>query len=82
MWFRYNPQIIFYHFFCKLNLVVFLALLLSTYGQVQIKCDEMPKNVVSQFMKNLCPFCAAEFVDPKNVMVILLTHISFRKNID
>ena len=38
MWFRYNPQINFYHFFCKLNLVIFLALLvifqallLSTY---------------------------------------------------
>ena len=31
MWFRYNPQIIFYHFFCKLNLVFFQALLLSTY---------------------------------------------------
>ena len=31
MWFRYNPQIIFYHFFCKLNLVIFQALLLSTY---------------------------------------------------
>ena len=46
---------------------------------MQIKCDEMPKNEVSQFMKNLCPVCAAEFVDPKNVMVILLTHISFRK---
>ena len=26
-----NPQIIFYHFFCKLNLVIFQALLLSTY---------------------------------------------------
>ena len=52
------------------------------YGQVQIKCDEMPKNEVSQFMENLCPFCAAEFVDPKNVMVILLTHISFKKKID
>ena len=46
---------------------------------MQIKCDKMPKNEVSQFMENLCPFCAAEFVDPKNVMVILLTHISFRK---
>ena len=52
------------------------------YGQVQIKCDEMPKNEVSQFIENLCPFCAAEFVDPKNVMVILLTHISFRKKND
>ena len=31
MWFRYNPKIIFYHFFCKLNLVIFQALLLSTY---------------------------------------------------
>ena len=31
MCFRYNPQIIFYHFFCKLNLVIFQALLLSTY---------------------------------------------------
>ena len=31
MWFRYNPQIIFYHFFCKLNLVIFQALLLSAY---------------------------------------------------
>ena len=31
MWFGYNPQIIFYHFFCKLNLVIFQALLLSTY---------------------------------------------------
>ena len=31
MWFRYNPQIIFYQFFCKLNLVIFQALLLSTY---------------------------------------------------
>ena len=31
MWFRYNPQIIFYHFFFKLNLVIFQALLLSTY---------------------------------------------------
>ena len=31
MWFRYNPQIIFYHFFCKLNLVIFQAILLSTY---------------------------------------------------
>ena len=49
---------------------------------MQIKCDEMPKNEVSQFMGNLCPFCGAEFVDPKNVMVILLTHISFRKKID
>ena len=31
MWFRYNPQIIVYYFFCKLNLVIFQALLLSTY---------------------------------------------------
>ena len=31
MWFRYNPQIIFDHFFCKLNLVIFQALLPSTY---------------------------------------------------
>ena len=31
MWFGYNPQIIFYYFFCKLNLVIFQALLLSTY---------------------------------------------------
>ena len=54
----------------------------AAYGQVQIKCDEMPKNEVSQFIENLCPFCAAEFVDPKNVMVILLTHISFRKKND
>ena len=53
-----------------------------SYGQVQIKCDEMPKNEVSQFMENMFPFCAAEFVGPKNVMVILLTHISFRKKID
>ena len=49
---------------------------------MQIKCDEMPKNEVSQFMENLCSFCAVEFVDPKNVMVILLTHISFRKKND
>ena len=47
----------------------------DTYGQVQIKCDEMPKNEVSQFMENVCPFCAAEFVDPKNVMVIYYFHI-------
>ena len=33
-------------------------------------------------MDNFCPFCAAEFVDLQNVMVILLTHISFRKKID
>ena len=38
---------------------------LSFYGQVQIKCDEMPKNEVSQFMENVCPFCAAEFVISK-----------------
>ena len=31
MWFGYNLQIIFYHFFCKLNLVIFQALFLSTY---------------------------------------------------
>ena len=31
MWFGYNPRIIFYYFFCKLNLVIFQALLLSTY---------------------------------------------------
>ena len=31
MWFGYNPRIISYHFFCKLNLVIFQALLLSTY---------------------------------------------------
>ena len=31
MWFGYNPQIIFCHFFRKLNLVFFQALLLSTY---------------------------------------------------
>ena len=31
IWFGYNPRIIFYHFFCKLNLVIFQALLLSTY---------------------------------------------------
>ena len=31
MWFGYNPQIIFCHFFCNLNLVFFQALLLSTY---------------------------------------------------
>ena len=31
MCFGYNSQIIFYHFFCKLNLVMFQALLLSTY---------------------------------------------------
>ena len=49
---------------------------------MQIKCDEMPKNEVSQFVENLCPFCAAEFVNLKNVMVTLLTHISLRKKID
>ena len=27
MWLRYNPQIIFCYFFCKLNLVIFQALL-------------------------------------------------------
>ena len=26
MWFGYNPQIIFCHFFCKLNLAIFWAL--------------------------------------------------------
>ena len=31
MWFGCNPQIIFCHFFCNLNLVFFQALLLSTY---------------------------------------------------
>ena len=31
MWFGYNPQIIFYHFFCQLTLVIFQVLLLSTY---------------------------------------------------
>ena len=31
MWFEYNPQIIFCHFFRKLNLAIFLALLLSAY---------------------------------------------------
>ena len=31
MWFGYNPQIISYYFFCKLNLVIFQALLLLTY---------------------------------------------------
>ena len=31
MWFGYNPQIIFCHFFGNLNLVFFEALLLSTY---------------------------------------------------
>ena len=31
MWFGYNHEIIFYHFFCKLNFVIFQALLLSTY---------------------------------------------------
>ena len=62
--------------------VVSVPVSTSIYGQVQIKCDEMPKNEVSQFMENLRPFCAAEFVNPKNVMVILLTHISFRKKID
>ena len=34
MWFGYNPRIIFYHFFCKLNLVIFQALLLSTYVDI------------------------------------------------
>ena len=29
MWFGYNPQIIFYHFFCYFNLGIFLAFLLS-----------------------------------------------------
>ena len=29
MWFGYIPQIIFYHFFRKLNLVIFLTFLLS-----------------------------------------------------
>ena len=31
MWFGYNPQIRFCHLFGNLNLVFFLALLLSTY---------------------------------------------------
>ena len=31
MWFGYNPQIRFCHFFSNLNLVFFLALILSTY---------------------------------------------------
>ena len=31
MWFGYNPQIRFCHFFRNLNLVFFQALLLSTY---------------------------------------------------
>ena len=31
MWFGYNPQILFCHFFCNLNLVFFQALLQSTY---------------------------------------------------
>ena len=34
MWFGYNPQIIFYRFFCKLNSVIFQALLLLTYVHV------------------------------------------------
>ena len=29
MWFGYNPQIIFYHFFCYFNLGIFLAFLLA-----------------------------------------------------
>ena len=31
MWFGYNPQIIFCHFFRNLNLIFFQTLLLSTY---------------------------------------------------
>ena len=31
IWFGYNPRIIFYSFLCKLNLVIFQALLLSAY---------------------------------------------------
>ena len=31
LWFGYNPQIIFCHFFRNLNFVFFQALLLSTY---------------------------------------------------
>ena len=31
MWFEYNPQISFCHFFRNLNLVFFQALILSTY---------------------------------------------------
>ena len=34
MSFGYNPQIIFCHFFCNLNLVFFQILLLSTYMYV------------------------------------------------
>ena len=33
---------------------------------MQIKFDTLPKNEVCHFMENLCPFCAAEFVDKKN----------------
>ena len=33
MWFGYNPQIIFCHFFCKLNLAIFQALYNNVNGQ-------------------------------------------------
>ena len=38
---------------------------------MQIERDILQKNQVCQFMENLSPFCAAEFLGLKNVMVIL-----------
>ena len=54
----------------------------SVYDQIKIKCDILPKNEVCQFIENLCPFCAAKFVNLKIVIVLLPTHINFKTKID
>ena len=49
MWFGYNPQIIFYHFFCYFNLGIFLAFLLSKLMDTGYLVCATPPTVLCRF---------------------------------
>ena len=62
MWFGYNPQIIFYHFFCYFNLGIFLAFLLSKLMDTGYLVCATPPTV-------LCRFLMAGDINSLNLLV-------------
>ena len=64
MWFGYNPQIIFYHFFCYFNLGIFLAFLLSKLMDTGYLVCATPPTV-------LCRFLMAGDINSLNLLVKL-----------
>ena len=53
MWFWYSPQIFFYHFFHKLNLVIFSAFFLSKRIESGYLVCATPPTVLCRFFQNL-----------------------------